>query len=374
MRLQIQNAFTLVELLVVIAIVGILSGLIIVGMSNSVSSASDARRQNDIDSLFKAILGVGIPQGAFPIQSTVCDVGSTCANLSSAITGTSFPTDPDGSYYKYFSYNGTSFTVYAYLSSGEIYAKGLVNGSCPSGYIDSGHGFCVMQYEARNVGGIATSTPTGNPWASITQTAAISTCASACSGCHLINNAEWIILASDAKQQSSNWSGNVMARGYAASTSFAPADAWTNTVVAPNTGAGYEYNTAADTVGASGSLTYRRTLNLANNNVIWDLSGNIWEWTNDTCIGGTGTGNWYNSGAWIEWTNSNLADYEKRTAGPAGSYTGYNGVGRYYGCTSNGNAFLRGGGWNGGSVGGVFYLYLYYSPGYSGAAGFRCAR
>lgn len=45
MRLRIQYAFTLIELLVVIAIVGILSGLIVVGMSSSVKSANIAKAQ-----------------------------------------------------------------------------------------------------------------------------------------------------------------------------------------------------------------------------------------------------------------------------------------------------------------------------------------
>lgn len=45
MNSNIKTAFTLVELLVVIAIVGILSGLIIVGMSNSVQSANIAKAQ-----------------------------------------------------------------------------------------------------------------------------------------------------------------------------------------------------------------------------------------------------------------------------------------------------------------------------------------
>jgi formylglycine-generating enzyme required for sulfatase activity len=113
---------------------------------------------------------------------------------------------------------------------------------------------------------------------------------------------------------------------------------------------------------------------LANGNVIWDLSGNVWEWTNNTCTQGTGTGNWYNS-AWIEWTDSNLSDYEKATAGPAGSYTGSNGVGRYLGCSTVGNAFIRGGAWDGDSYAGAFALGLVYSPSIADATvGFRCAR
>lgn len=56
MRLQIQYAFTLVELLVVIAIVGILSGLIIIGMNNSVQSAKFAKAQIFSSSLRDSLL------------------------------------------------------------------------------------------------------------------------------------------------------------------------------------------------------------------------------------------------------------------------------------------------------------------------------
>lgn len=53
----IQKAFTLVELLVVIAIIGILSGLIIVGMSASVSNANLAKAQIFSTSLRDSLLG-----------------------------------------------------------------------------------------------------------------------------------------------------------------------------------------------------------------------------------------------------------------------------------------------------------------------------
>lgn len=56
MNKLLKKAFTLVELLVVIAIVGILSGLIIVGMNNSVQSASMAKAQVFSSSLRDSLL------------------------------------------------------------------------------------------------------------------------------------------------------------------------------------------------------------------------------------------------------------------------------------------------------------------------------
>jgi formylglycine-generating enzyme required for sulfatase activity len=197
-------------------------------------------------------------------------------------------------------------------------------------------------------------------------------------GAHLITNEEWTLLARDAESLASNWSGGsvgsgAMARGWAANTAYG--DTWTNTAVASSTGSSCLYNTAADTCGSSGTFLYRRTLNLTNGNTIWDLCGNVWEWTHDICYLGTGTGYWYNS-SWIEWNDSNVTDYEKLVAGPmSGSYAGSNGVGRYLGCTTNGNAFLRGGAWYDGSYAGAFALNLYTPPSYTNTnIGFRCAR
>jgi len=55
---------------------------------------------------------------------------------------------------------------------------------CPAGFISvpgnkrygTEGGFCVMKYEAKYVGGVATSQTSGTPWVSITQTDAIAEC------------------------------------------------------------------------------------------------------------------------------------------------------------------------------------------------------
>ena len=192
-----QKAFTLIELLVVIAIIGILSGLIVISVNGAVTSANDAKRKSNISAISRALLTYGTLNGnKYPVQTTQCDLGSNCANVTSALTELmpNFPIDPNGNRYKYFSYDGSTFTVSALLSNG-TFALGPVQ-QCPTDWIDSGYGFCVMKYEARAG---AVSTAAGTPQVSITQTAAASACAALGNGSHLITNAEWTILARDRK-------------------------------------------------------------------------------------------------------------------------------------------------------------------------------
>ncbi|MFA5080690.1 MAG: hypothetical protein WC472_03675, partial [Candidatus Paceibacterota bacterium] len=209
-----------------------------------------------------------------------------------------------------------------------------------------------------------TSTATGTPWISISQTEAIATCAALGNGAHLITNVEWTLLARSAESVSSNWNGTVMYRGHSDNV---PASTLTSDGSDPYYG-----------TGQASPSEQRRTLTLTNGQIIWDLAGNVFEWNNNTCVVGSGTGNWYNSGAWIEWSNANLSDYEKNIAGPIGNYTSVNGIGMYYGCTANGNVFPRGGYWDGGSgdlFGGVFSMSLNVpsTTGYS-FIGFRCVK
>lgn len=236
-------------------------------------------------------------------------------------------------------------------------------------WIDSGLGFCVMKYEAKNEGGLATSQASGNPWVSINQASARAACQAI--GADLITNDQWTALARNIENTASNWSngavGNgVLARGWAARTSYG--DSWTNNAVAPSTDSSCLYNTAADSCGPTGTHLYKRTHTLSNGQTIWDFSGNVYEWNNDICS----QTNW-SSSSWIEWDNSDLSDYEKPNAGPSGNYTSTHGAGRYYGCTANGNGFIRGGRWGDGAGAGVFALRLGYGPTDSSTGlGFRC--
>jgi len=275
--------------------------------------------------------------------------------------------------------------------------NGGTTASCEAtktGWIDTGLGFYIMKYEAKIQGNndgnqtysssfVPESRATGTPWVYISQTDSIDECESLGSGYHLITNAEWTSLARHLASQPSNWStgtvgSGVLSRGYSASTDYA-SDGFQNTAVAPTTGSSSdECNTGVDQVGSCvlpDNFSLKRTHNLANGKTIWDLAGNVWEWNSDTCTQGTGAGNWYDGGAWLEWNDTNLDDYERNAAGPNPLYTSTQNAGRYRGCTNTGNGLLRGGSWNIGLHSGLFAVYLNYLPSNTKTGiGFRCSR
>ncbi|MFA5432132.1 MAG: fibrinogen-like YCDxxxxGGGW domain-containing protein [Candidatus Paceibacterota bacterium] len=155
MNKLIKQAFTLIELLVVIAIIGILSGLIVISMNASVNSANDAKRKANIDSIRKALV-IEKVFGLYPVQTVPCEVGNNCGNLASVLVPTYFstlPRDPSGAYYDYYSADGTSYTLTANLSSGQVYS------SSPSGF---GTSCLSLLVSGQTTSGLYTINPTGN--------------------------------------------------------------------------------------------------------------------------------------------------------------------------------------------------------------------
>ena len=261
---------------------------------------------------------------------------------------------------------------------------------CPSGYIKvpgnslyATRDFCVMKYEAKvveiNNPKLGLKSPTtgfntisnndiiesintnkisiaslasGYPLANISQKKAIEYCNKV--GANLITNAEWMTIARNIEEQPANWtSGTVgLYRGHSDNN---PSKALEASLYDTK---GYE-----GTDNSSPSIE-RRTHTLSNGEIIWDLSGNVWEWTSDTILGkDQPTGN--NKGfAWRQYTgitNYGILSYDLIRPSNKNWNTNQN-IGQIYsdGSTTNNisYAFLRGGSWLNPARTGIFTLVL----------------
>jgi len=388
------KSFTLIELLVVIVIIGILAGVIIVSTTSSISSAKNAKMVAELSNLSKSFEGYS----HYYVGSLCIEDTSSNAAFLSYYDLTTYPKH-DG--YVAGQTALTTNNCYLYFSDGKEYSirtpsvgsKGYLiqesrtqktqdlQTSCDAGFIPFGNR-CIMQYEAKcSNGGGDTATDGGYPWSSctsaggtvvsasagepitnITQIQAKAACESI--GAHLITNAEWMSLARDIEQVVSNY---VDVSG-------------TSTLKRGNVGLldAASYDGANPEVGV---VDAKAKLKLSNGKEIYHLSGNVYEWVDETKF----TSELPNyAEAWREF---NAITYTSKTpyliVGPLSTSltTGALGFGRIY--TDNGaahpsgdvHAFRRGEAWGGASCAGVFALNLDYSPSYSiSSIGFRCAR
>ena len=127
-----------------------------------------------------------------------------------------------------------------------------------------------MKYDAKNVGGVVVSQPTGTLWESITQTNAISLAAASCTSCHIPTESEWMTIAANVLSVSSNWSGGSVGSGFIYSG---------HSDNNPSTdGLGSDSNDNNGYFGeTSPTPDQKRTLTLTNGAVIWDFAGNMWQ-------------------------------------------------------------------------------------------------
>jgi formylglycine-generating enzyme required for sulfatase activity len=237
-----------------------------------------------------------------------------------------------------------------------------------------------MKYEAKQVGSTTTpiSQASGTPWANISQTTAIANSpnVAGCTGCHLITEAEWLTIAQNVLNVASNWSGGSVGSGYIYSghNDNAPASA-----LAADTNDSNGYSGETNTGG-----NQRRTLTLTNGEVIWDLSGNVWEWTAGTSTTGqpgiTGEAGY----AWKEWPNVTTNGTNPTNPSPAGTnltgastWNSSEGVGQPYSYAGESavRGFFCGGSWSYGAFAGVLALGLNYAPSDTNTSvGFRVSR
>jgi hypothetical protein len=156
---------------------------------------------------------------------------------------------------------------------------------------------------------------------------------------------------------------------------------------------GHTDNAPANVLGAStdndaysgtGQTTgeQRRTLTLNNGEVIWDFSGDAWEWTQSTTEGGQqpGTTGGY---AWRDWntlTNPGVTvvnPFPSYANPSAASWTSSQNIGQVYSSSAEQTlrGFRRGGGINSAGNAGVFALDLNVVPTFtSSGLSFRVVR
>lgn len=307
--------------------------------------------------------------------------------------------------------------------------------ACPTGYVgvpgDPVYGtkdFCVMKYEAKCAAtsdlttGLTSpdtgyhsyadsstactaanskavvSVASGYPIANITQLNSAPRCSAIGTNYHLITNAEWMTAARNAERMGSNWFNGTVGTGFmysghndetsgggnyvalAASTDDTNGYYGTGDSTSACDGRYGNFSAGDDVVTGRACAGQRRTLYLNNGSVVWDLGGNVWEWTSDTITGAnepTGSSTGF---AWREYTaitNYGTMSYDLIRPFISTRDATY-GIGRIYsdGTPSNSTVygFLRGGSWSYGSYAGVFTLNLSNTPDISFYnIGFRCA-
>ncbi|WKZ24997.1 MAG: type II secretion system protein [Patescibacteria group bacterium] len=380
-RRKDASAFTLIELLVVIAIIGVLTTVSVIYFNNSRMNSRDAKRVSDIQQVQLALKNYYADHGEYPQNLNFGgSLSSGATNYILRVPTNPTPrTDnncPDEEYQYKVLEGGQRYSLTFCLSNKTadlVYsgkktatANGILD--CEPGYIPvvgsaefNTNDFCVMQYEAKCLGvgsgggggggfgedpidpggdgtghndqenpcldngGVVASAPQGEPIVKLTQTKAKEYCESA--GGHLITNPEWMTIARDAETIADNWVFEQIDVG-----GLKQGNAWGEGLLN-----GFD---------AEGSEYAQRTLWLSSGHKIWDLSGNASELVDESCFSGEGEGLYRPTGNEQLWTNFNIeTDYERRMTGPYYNGTGNDYIhgGFYYGCSINGNTFLRGG-------------------------------
>lgn len=306
-----KYGFTIVEILIVVIVIGILASVVIVSYNSSIKTARDTASESEIAQM--------------KIE----------AEKHKTKNKISCPAD------------------YAF-----VYGNSVLGTS----------DFCVMKFEAKNVGGIAASQASGTPWTSISQTDAI--IAATAAGGHLITEAEWMTIAAEVLSVKHNWSGGEVGAGYIYSghNDNAP-----TTALAASDSDNDGYNGTGNTTGSN----QKRTLYLKSGDVIWDFAGNMYEWTSRvqtmSNVGVSGDAAFF---TWREWTLGSLSLGNLPTGsrpsalaslpGLSGitSWNSTQGIGQVYARYPDtaSRAFLRGGGRNSPPNAGVLSLMLSSSP------------
>ena len=384
-----QPGFTIVELIIVITVMSILATITIVSYIGIARNARIASLTSDLSNNKKQLELYKATYGYYPTGLT-----DNCPSSPTPDIDRCLKFSPGNSLKSYTSFSSQTFALTAKNES-DIPEYQITENSvaiaieaCPSGFIQvpgsptyGTSTFCVMKYEAKNVGGVATSVAAGLPWVSNSPTNIRNTIApAACSGCHMITEAEWLTIAQNVLSVPSNWSGGSVGSGfiYSGHNDNSPSGA-----LAAST----DDNNGYSGTGNVFPSNQRRTLTLTNGEVIWDFAGNMWEWTAGLTASGTisqpgVSGNNYLS--FIEWPNVNIAGNLSPNVFPSATgitgsenWNSSNGIGKLNSFANDTvqHSFRRGGIYDGGANTGIFTLDLRYAASTASAyVSFRVAK
>jgi flagellin-like protein len=274
-------------------------------------------------------------------------------------------------------YGTSDFCVMKYEAKWD--GSGVINDSINM-YCGNGNNYNVSTGCIDDTEGVV-SQANSLPLRYVNQFEAIELCSRLGSNYHLITNNEWMTIARNIEQVSSNWADGIIGSTIASGGGLKRGNAGIDDSASYN-GADPESGIGRDT---------KALLNLSNGEGIWDLSGNLWEWTSDSidCSGGYPCVNMpYNTTpgtGWIELTNINTygsLNYDLTRPSNLIWNSSY-GVGKiynhnYWAWPNNGiwnttHAFVRGSNWVDDVDAGAFSLALNNGPSTSFAfIGFRC--
>lgn len=395
MKKRPQEGFTIVELITVIVIIGILAGISIVSYGMITRKTRIAAVQSDLANASKMM---EMYYGTYGVYPTTFE-SDNCPSMPNADTRYCLKST-DGGTFEYTNVVPSAYNLKLTDSTGDI-AYSIsddtkvveVPAVCPTEFIPvpgsstyGTHDFCVMKYEAKNVGGVATSQADGTPWNNIDWAVADTKADSACSGCHLINEAEWMTIAQNVLSVASNWSGGAVGSGYIyrGYNDNTPLGGESNGV--PLRASSTNDNDGYYLTGNSSPSDQRRTLTLTNGETIWDLAGNVAEWVDQT-IGANQQPGWTGESGFNpkEWTDATLVQNGlASTSMPssvaltgAGTWNSSNGIGQLYSNLryASSRVFIRGGAFDHGTTSGVLQIKMHYgTTGNCVHFGFRAAK
>ena len=273
------------------------------------------------------------------------------------------------------------FTLYANKGCPEGYIRIPRNSTPNLGGFQNSQGvasFCAAKYEMKcsseikgencGINERPISVARNEPWTNITHQQALEACANIGKGYGLISNGQWMAIARNVEEQAKNWSDGLVGSGVIAS---GHSDASPLKNLEANVKDELSYFLTGNGLqlpDLKEQWNQRRTFFLSNGEIIWDLSGNAWEWikekTTELEVSNVPNRSW---GSFEE-----LSFNARLFFGPRNKdYTAVkHGVGRYYYDLSKTRGVTRGGYYSNAGLYNIDFGY-YAGPAYS-YRGFRC--